>query len=223
MRNARAVPARLVEGQDLTTEGGAGRCLRSLVGWWSDRQHFAKLFDSLSEQGSAIWSAKWRSTARLQPIDAQIEASNAAANQRANPQPHFSSWRKACGSTASSIGGRSLHRISRGQANGLNPCFAQADRGISMLWGISRAGSALAHRQRGLCPNGKPSCAASRRALQASSARPAAVKSEALGLGADYQSAVVLNVSNEAAPRRNARAINASDNHQDPARGRRPC
>jgi len=87
-RNARAVSRALVEAQDLTTE--AGRAMFAAPGGLAgaDRTAFCPAFDSLSRQLRPIWSRNAIERGAC-TVDAQIEASNAAANQARHPHRIF--------------------------------------------------------------------------------------------------------------------------------------
>ena len=183
MPETRAQFRALVEAQDLTTE--AGRAMfAALVGLAGQFDSILPALDSLSNKlgdlvADAIDSA-------LAPIDAQIEASSAAANQARQSATEFYRLAESLRSTASSIGGVQSASDLAGASQRFASLFAQAIGGdLDALGDLGGAGSALASDSAGFAKT-----ATELRRIEAgisSQLGQAAAVSEALGLGADYQ------------------------------------
>lgn len=183
MPETRAQFRALVEAQDLTTEAGRAMfaALVSLAGQFDS---ILPALDSLSNKlgdlvADAIDSA-------LAPIDAQIEASSAAANQARQSATEFYRLAESLRSTASSIGGVQSASDLAGASQRFASLFAQAIGGdLDALGDLGGAGSALASDSAGFAKT-----ATELRRIEAgisSQLGQAAAVSEALGLGADYQ------------------------------------
>ena len=183
MPETRAQFRALVEAQDLTTE--AGRAMfAALVGLAGQFDSILPALDSLSNKlgdlvADAIDSA-------LAPIDAQIEASSAAANQARQSATEFYRLAESLRSTASSIGGVQSASDLAGASQRFASLFAQAIGGdLDALGDLGGAGSALASDSAGFAKT-----ATELRRIEAGISGQlgqAAAMSEALGLGADYQ------------------------------------
>lgn len=173
----------LVEAQDLTTE--AGRAMfAALVGLAGQFDSILPALDSLSNKlGDLVANAI---DGALAPIDAQIEASNAAANQARQSATEFFRLAESLRSTASSIGGVQSASDLAGASQRFASLFAQAIGGdLDALGDLGGAGSALASDSAGFAQT-----ATELRRIEAGIASQlgqAAAVSEALGLGADYQ------------------------------------
>ncbi len=183
MPETRAQFRALVEAQDLTTE--AGRAMfAALVGLAGQFDSILPALDSLSNKlgdlvADAIDSA-------LAPIDTQIEASSAAANQARQSATEFYRLAESLRSTASSIGGVQSASDLASASQRFASLFAQAIGGdLDALGDLGGAGSALASDSAGFAKT-----ATELRRIEAgisSQLGQAAAVSEALGLGADYQ------------------------------------
>jgi len=161
---------------------GVGLAVRSTAFW--------PAFERLSRSW-AIWS-RMRSDGALAPIDAQIEASNCAAEStRAQSQPHFSSFGgKPADRRASQHRGRSICiRISRGASQRFASLFCASDRRGSRCSGdLGGAGVCPGDRQAPGFAQTETDCAASRPSIaKAASARLPGGNPGAFWLGADYQ------------------------------------
>jgi len=150
------------------------------VGWLGQIDSILPAFDSLSEQASGdLWSRKWRSYGALaNAIDAQYRGIECGAANQARQSAtgiFFPSWRKACDRRRAASGRSILHRNLAGASQRLH-LFAASDRAGSRCSGGSRRARGPAGEQDSAAlPKRQPSCAASRRALQASFGRLAAV------------------------------------------------
>lgn len=183
MPETRAQFRALVEAQDLTTE--AGRAMfAALVGLAGQFDSILPALDSLSNKLGDLVAGAIDSA--LAPIDAQIEASSAAANQARQSATEFYRLAESLRSTASSIGGVQSASDLAGASQRFASLFAQAIGGdLDALGDLGGAGSALASDSAGFAKT-----ATELRRIEAgisSQLGQAAAVSEALGLGADYQ------------------------------------
>ena len=183
MPETRAQFRALVEAQDLTTE--AGRAMfAALVGLAGQFDSILPALDSLSNKLGDLVAGAIDSA--LAPIDAQIEASSAAANQARQSATEFYRLAESLRSTASSIGGVQSASDLAGASQRFASLFAQAIGGdLDALGDLGGAGSALASDSAGFAKT-----ATELRRIEtgiSSQLGQAAAVSEALGLGADYQ------------------------------------